>query len=270
MQWYYSAGGQQQGPVSQAILESLAQAGTVTPDTLVWRDGMADWAAYSSIVPSTATNPAAAGVAQGTAHCAECGLSFSKDDMVEFQNVHICATCKPVYFQKLREGVNVGGAAIWRHKKNVVTALNPVLPMRCVKCNAPANPPQLKRTVYWHHPLVYLALVGRIILYVIVAMIVRKRSTVIFSVCPEHRAKRRNAIIVSWLLVVGGIAATIAGFANESGWIGGIGGVAFLGGVIYGIVKGRLVYATKIDKEHLWLGGCGKNFLAELPEWKGA
>jgi hypothetical protein len=43
MKWYYVEGGQQQGPVSDAELEGKSRAGAITPETLVWREGMANW-----------------------------------------------------------------------------------------------------------------------------------------------------------------------------------------------------------------------------------
>jgi hypothetical protein len=41
--WFYAAQGQQQGPFPESQLRSLIARGTVTPDTLVWTDGMAGW-----------------------------------------------------------------------------------------------------------------------------------------------------------------------------------------------------------------------------------
>ncbi|HRO62623.1 GYF domain-containing protein [Thermomonas sp.] len=42
--WYYSAGGTEQtGPVSAQQLIGLFQSGQLAPDTLVWREGQADW-----------------------------------------------------------------------------------------------------------------------------------------------------------------------------------------------------------------------------------
>jgi len=163
----------------------------------------------------------------------------------------------------------VGTGAMWRSRKQLVTALNPVLPARCVKCNAPTDSPQKKRNLYWHSPLVYLALLVNVIVYLIVAMSVRKRSIAMISICDRHRAERRNAILVAWLLVVLGLGSLIMGAAKESGWVAGLGAILLLGGIVYGILKGRLVYASKIDKERVWLSGCGKDFLAEFPEWMG-
>jgi hypothetical protein len=42
-QWYYVTGGVTYGPVTSGHLQALAQAGTVVPDTLVWRQGLDGW-----------------------------------------------------------------------------------------------------------------------------------------------------------------------------------------------------------------------------------
>lgn len=43
VQWYYSEGGQRRGPVPADQLKNLTVSGTVKPDTLVWKQGMAQW-----------------------------------------------------------------------------------------------------------------------------------------------------------------------------------------------------------------------------------
>lgn len=47
--WYYSVGGDRQGPVSAQELRKLVDAGTLKAADLVWKDGMADWVAAKSI-----------------------------------------------------------------------------------------------------------------------------------------------------------------------------------------------------------------------------
>jgi membrane protease subunit (stomatin/prohibitin family) len=42
-QWYLGVGGQQQGPFDQAGLAAQVSGGALTPATLVWRAGMAQW-----------------------------------------------------------------------------------------------------------------------------------------------------------------------------------------------------------------------------------
>jgi len=69
MDWYYALNGEQAGPVSEAELTRLVRAGVITPATLVWHGGMADWQPYSAVIgmppvppysPSAAAQPAPA------------------------------------------------------------------------------------------------------------------------------------------------------------------------------------------------------------------
>ncbi len=58
--WYYAVGGEQRGPVSREDLGRLAISGAVTPQTLVWREGMANWLAAGTLAGLlTPSNPAA-------------------------------------------------------------------------------------------------------------------------------------------------------------------------------------------------------------------
>jgi hypothetical protein len=47
--WFYASEGKQQGPYPEIQLRELAARGTVTPDTLVWCEGMAGWQKASDI-----------------------------------------------------------------------------------------------------------------------------------------------------------------------------------------------------------------------------
>jgi len=44
VQWYYARNDQQFGPVSAAELKQLADSGQLSPDDLLWREGMDAWA----------------------------------------------------------------------------------------------------------------------------------------------------------------------------------------------------------------------------------
>jgi S1-C subfamily serine protease len=47
--WYYNQGGSAAGPISAQQLVSSIRAGHVTPDTLVWKDGLPTWLAVRSL-----------------------------------------------------------------------------------------------------------------------------------------------------------------------------------------------------------------------------
>jgi uncharacterized RDD family membrane protein YckC len=42
--------------------------------------------------------------------CIECGQAFAEDDMIRFEDAWVCATCKQIFVQKIKEGVTVAGA----------------------------------------------------------------------------------------------------------------------------------------------------------------
>jgi hypothetical protein len=47
--WFYEFQGRHRGPVPAARLSELARAGTIGPDTLVWREGDAGWRPMSQV-----------------------------------------------------------------------------------------------------------------------------------------------------------------------------------------------------------------------------
>lgn len=48
-EWYFGKDGQRSGPVQLSQLQAMAQQGELKPDDLVWRAGMADWQAASTV-----------------------------------------------------------------------------------------------------------------------------------------------------------------------------------------------------------------------------
>lgn len=118
MNWYYVDAGQQAGPVSDEQLDSLRTAGKIADDTLVWREGMTDWQPLRVARPAaagSATQPTPALRMTGSgpgAVCAECGRMFDVNDMIRHGEAYICATCKPVFMQKLTEGAKIETGAL--------------------------------------------------------------------------------------------------------------------------------------------------------------
>jgi uncharacterized RDD family membrane protein YckC len=96
MSWYYAVNGQQAGPVEDAELQQMAMAGTVNASTLVWRAGMDTWTAFGSLV-------AAAPVA--TEPCLQCKGGFPAEQMIAMAGGKVCAACKPLLLQRIREGL---------------------------------------------------------------------------------------------------------------------------------------------------------------------
>ncbi|MEO6034779.1 MAG: RDD family protein [Verrucomicrobiota bacterium] len=110
MTWYYQQAGEQRGPVTETDLDQLYNSGTVRGETLVWREGMASWTPYAEVknIPNAAA--VGAGTIPGKIICAECGKPFSPDEMIKFGDRFVCASCKPIFVQKLREGAVLPGS----------------------------------------------------------------------------------------------------------------------------------------------------------------
>jgi uncharacterized membrane protein len=110
MNWYYVEAGQQAGPVDDELLVSLVTSGKIQPDTLVWHEGMTAWTPYREIVAAQAPAggvgepPRPAGAAGGII-CSECGRTFGADQVIRHGDRWVCAACKPIFLQRLREGI---------------------------------------------------------------------------------------------------------------------------------------------------------------------
>jgi uncharacterized RDD family membrane protein YckC len=109
MAWFYGDAGKQIGPIDDASLEGLVTAGIIRDETLVWRAGMANWQPYQTLRP--VAQPVALEPAAGeTRFCSECGRAYPADELLAFGSSLVCAACKPVFTQKLREGIRPAGA----------------------------------------------------------------------------------------------------------------------------------------------------------------
>jgi hypothetical protein len=189
---------------------------------------------------------------------------------VQLNKSWVCAQCKPVFLQRLAEGVPTsGGPGLWREGKKLFTRSETPFPDRCVKCNAPANGFRLKRVLYWQHPAYYLLLLCNLLILLIVVMIVRQKAVVHIGLCETHRKQRQLAIIICLSGIFAGLGMIIGGGVAQSGWLALAGALIFLTGAIWGIVKGRTIAATKIDKGSVWISGVCREFLEELPERPG-
>jgi len=149
-EWYYAQEGKQVGPVSRDEIQQLIHAGQINADTLVWKEGMADWQKLGNLSSKKTEIKEKAGPAEpkqiraeyskaeaesvpaedssteaeqrgpvlkqksetDTAHspqavCSQCGRSFPEDEIIRYQGSSICAACKPLFIQRLKEGAGV-------------------------------------------------------------------------------------------------------------------------------------------------------------------
>jgi hypothetical protein len=203
----------------------------------------------------------------GNSRCSGCSREFAPDDLVHLNNKWICGECKPLFLRMLQEGLSTADITVARSRRILVMGKNAMLPGRCIKCNAPANPARLRRNLSWHNPAFYLLVLINILVYAIVAIIIRKKAVVDIPLCDKHIAKRRASIMIAWMLVLAAVALIVGAIVVESGLVGIAGGLLFLGGLIYAAVATPVVKVHQIDKEYVWLKGICNDYLNSLPEW---
>lgn len=113
MNLYYEVGDKQLGPIGKTELETLVKQKKINAKTMVWQDGMESWQELGLFVRSRTgktsqkNSPAES---RPASLCSECGVAFAEEEMIRFQDSWVCAGCKVVFIQKVKEGVAVAGA----------------------------------------------------------------------------------------------------------------------------------------------------------------
>ncbi|MGJ8652743.1 MAG: DUF975 family protein [Opitutaceae bacterium] len=95
MEWFYEKNGAQSGPVSEEELKGLIASGELQKENLVWRQGMSDWAPYSTLFELTGSMTG----------CPTCGVEVSSDQLIPAGDRQVCPNCRDSYAQGLKEGV---------------------------------------------------------------------------------------------------------------------------------------------------------------------
>ncbi|HEV7475589.1 MAG TPA: hypothetical protein VGN90_16155 [Pyrinomonadaceae bacterium] len=214
--------------------------------------------------------------------CAQCGL-------INFATATQCKRCGILFVQTVSSptGSNLQGfitadgyvlppppsvglplTGIWRDKQTLVMSKEAQLPQRCVKCNAVTNG-RMTRKLSWHHPAIFAVLLVNLLVYLIVAMIVRKRATVEIGLCDEHRAKRQTYIWITLVLVMLGFGGFVVAIMAEDGLPALVGLLLLLASLVFGVFAIRLVSPSKIDERFVWLRGVHSDYLNQFPSWPG-
>jgi hypothetical protein len=149
--------------------------------------------------------------------------------------------------------------------------------MRCVKCNAPLEPGEERRTtMYWQHPAYYATLLLGLLIGALILVCVRQKTEVTAGLCKVHRAKRRNLILIGWLAALAGIGLEVLSvfFMSPGPWknyglmpiCAILGLVLIIGSLIWAVVAVPAISIKRIKDNWVWFGGLGSEFLTSLPE----
>ena len=155
--------------------------------------------------------------------------------------------------------------AIFQRGNQLAIQKGLTLPECCIKCGAPATGRPIKRNLQWHPPWVSVLILVAVLIYIIVAMVLRKTGTIYVHMCEEHRQRRKIILLVGWIttpgLLIGGIAA---GIYFENGGLAALGFLGFVVSLIVFLIIGKLVHVAEIDDQYVYLKKIAPNVMSNL------
>lgn len=156
--------------------------------------------------------------------------------------------------------------------KIIVPAPNPgtmaILPPPCIKCGAPADGKPVVKTIYWHNPAFYLLILAGVLVYAIVALVVRKSVRISVPLCARHAQRRSTAVMMAWILPLIGIADIfiLNRFDVDGGIIALVATAFILAGIIIWAVVGTPIRPRFIDQSRSEFTGFCQAYLQTIPE----
>jgi len=108
MELFYVEGNRKIGPIGKNQFQALIKTKKINAKTLVWQPGMVQWEELGTFLGRNAhANAAAQSLARSAQYavCSECQNVYDREDLIQVQNYWVCGGCKPVFLQKIKEGV---------------------------------------------------------------------------------------------------------------------------------------------------------------------
>jgi hypothetical protein len=138
-----------------------------------------------------------------------------------------------------------------------------IFPARCVRCNEHASR-RLMRQLYWHHPALYLLIFISLCIYVIPALILRKKAVLEIGLCERHFRRRRWGIAIGWGGFLLGMIVFIASIDSYP-MVGLFFMLVMVVAPIAGIVMAQVISPKHIDAERAKLK-VGRPFLESFSQ----
>lgn len=163
-----------------------------------------------------------------------------------------------------------GGDGAWRDGTLLVMRKNAELPYRCIKSNEPAAG-WLSRTLYWHHPALYLLLLlGPA--YLIAMPFFQHSVRFRMALSQQYSHHRFCRLMTSWTMVLGAVALSITaatGLTALSPVLVVVGACGVLPAILFAADVYEPLTPAKMSRNFVWLNGVHRDYLATLPEWPG-
>jgi hypothetical protein len=169
-------------------------------------------------------------------------------------------------------GLGIQSEGIWRQGDRLITTTVATLPPRCVKCNDLGAVEYRDRKFHWATPWLLSLVLLNVLLYAIVALIVRKKCLVTYHLCQKHYQRRVVMLTLTWALALSSAIAMLGGpvLGNSrrygplilAGVLGGV--LMILSSLLTGTLA-RSLTPVRITDRYAWFKGCCAEFLADLP-----
>jgi len=141
------------------------------------------------------------------------------------------------------------------------------LPPPCVKCGTPANGKPVNKTFSWHHPALYLLVLAGVLVYLLVAVIVRKSMRMSVPLCARHAQRRSTAVTLSWVIPLVGVADAfiLPRFGIDGGVVALITIVLVVTGIVIWAIVDYPIRPKSIDQYRGIFTGCAEAYLQQFP-----
>jgi len=168
---------------------------------------------------------------------------------------------------------------IWREGNRLVVHKKAALPEICVRTNEKATS-SVQRKFYWHHPAVFVAILVNLLVYVILAIVLRKKHVLVIPISESVKKSRFNKLLIAWMAALFFLATFIGSIVlmvnSESGGSPGPHLILFFGlllsplfGIIAGAIAARIanvLQPKKMTDEYTWFSGANADYLNRFPE----
>ncbi len=152
------------------------------------------------------------------------------------------------------------GPTCWRDGDRLVTPHITVLPHICVRCGQPASK-RVSVKLTWHSRWWYLLLLLSLWVYVIVALLIRKKATLELSLCEPHARSRRRGRRAGWATMIAGAAVLFVATPLALA----LGLLLIVAGAIAVIVTSRIITAHRMDDLYVWIDGVHGSIVRRTP-----
>lgn len=138
------------------------------------------------------------------------------------------------------------------------------LPRVCVFTGGTEDLVRVKQRLAWHHPAIYLGVFAGILVYVVLALALRKTADVTYSMTKTEEKRRRLWHLANWGIFLSAILWLVLAASWEWPWLYWLAPVSIVTSIVVYFLKVRLLYPQKITDGYAEIRGIPAEVLERL------